>query len=377
MVQGSRHALLVPVVTGALLLVAAWPREAASHNPVTTTVTFNREIAPLVERKCLSCHVEGGMAMSLTTWAEARPWAVAIKEEILARRMPPWQAEHGYGAFANDVGLTSREFDFLLSWIDGGVPRGDGDDPSPVDHSRHWMMGEPDAVAASPGGVTVEAGRPAGFMRLLVDTGLDRDVWLRAIDYKPGDRRVARAAFFSVAGTGQYLGGWTPWMSPAALPEGMAVRLPAGARIAVDVLDRGIGSTVVDRPSLGLYVAADAPPRPVTSLVLDAPATRPAPGGRVRAELVVQTETTLLSLRPELGEAGAWVEVKARRPDGSIQVLLWIREFQPEWQTPYVFREPVVLPPGSAIVATAGFGGEPAGGRAPRFAVHLTAHQAS
>jgi hypothetical protein len=68
---------------------AMWPRETLSHNPITTTVHFNREIVALLQRRCLQCHREGGMAMSLATYAEARPWAVAIKEEVLARQMPP------------------------------------------------------------------------------------------------------------------------------------------------------------------------------------------------------------------------------------------------------------------------------------------------
>lgn len=385
MAQNSRlrQQLLVPTsVLLSALAALGWPREAASHNPVTTTVTFNQDIAPLLERKCLQCHVDNGLAMPLTSWDQARPWAVAIKEEVLARRMPPWSAEHGYGAFTNDVGLTAREFDFLLSWIDGGVPRGDGDEPSHMDHSGHWMLGEPDAVAASPGGVTVEANRPAGFMRLLVDSGVDEDVWLRAVDYKPGDQRVAHAAFFSVVETGEYLGGWTPWTPTMELPDGLAFRLPAGSQIAVDVLDRGIGETIVDRPSLGLYFADSAPSMPVTNIVLEAadvsgaPVGRAAGRARARAEVVVPAETRLLSLRPDLEEEGASVEVKVRRPDGSIQILLWIRSFAPDWQTPYEFREPVVVPPGSSIIATAAFVTPPQRSRTPRFAVTLTAHQA-
>src|SRR5689334_19730142 len=108
-------------------LALAWtlsPRPAYPHNPTTTTVLFNREIATLLQRKCLQCHADGKMAMPLTTYAQARPWAEAIKEEALARRMPPWPAERGFGVFSNDIGLTPREFEFLTSWIDGGVPEG-------------------------------------------------------------------------------------------------------------------------------------------------------------------------------------------------------------------------------------------------------------
>ena len=114
-------------VVVALVAVAAWamwPRAILSHNPTTTTVLFNREIVAVLQNKCLQCHGDGKMAMSLATYAEARPWAVAMKEEVLARRMPPWPAEAGYGAFTNDIGLTTREMDFLLSWVEGRCARG-------------------------------------------------------------------------------------------------------------------------------------------------------------------------------------------------------------------------------------------------------------
>jgi len=194
-------------------LALAWallPRPAYSHNPTTTTVLFNREIATLLQRKCVQCHADGKMAMPLTTYAQARPWAEAIKEEALARRMPPWPAERGFGAFSNDIGLTPREFEFLISWIDGGVPEGTDPASAFVDHGDHWTLGMPDLLMSPQTPSLVDARSASAFRRVTIDTDLARDAWIRAIDFKT-DARVTRAAFFSVAGTGQYLGGWTPW----------------------------------------------------------------------------------------------------------------------------------------------------------------------
>src|SRR4051812_12003300 len=134
----------------------AWPRAAYPHNPTTTTVLFNREIATLLQRKCVQCHAPDKMAMPLVTFAQARPWAEAIKEETLARRMPPWPAEHGFGRFSNDIGLTPREFEFLISWIDGGVPEGTGAPPPLVDHGAHWMLGNPDVIVSPTAAGVVE-----------------------------------------------------------------------------------------------------------------------------------------------------------------------------------------------------------------------------
>ena len=343
-------------------VVIAWmllPRPAYSHNPTTTTVLFNREIATLLQRKCLQCHADGKMAMPLTTYAQARPWAEAIKEEALARRMPPWPAERGFGTFSNDIGLTPREFEFLISWIDGGVP--EGTDPAPpfVDHGAHWMLGTPDAELTPKDATTIEPRTPASFTRITIDTGLTRDAWLRGFDFKP-DARVTRAAFFSVAGSDRYLGGWTPWQSSTALPDDVAIRIPAQARIAIDVLYAGTAQRVMDTPKLGLYYASATPRATVATTTLKPTASAPSGPGRVVAELKVATAQSLISLRPVMQPGARSLEVKLLRPDGSRDVLLWVKEFRQEWQTPYVFKQPVVVPAGSTLRAVAYFERAPA-----------------
>ena len=105
------------------MLAAAIP--ASGHERITTKLTWSREISRIVYARCLSCHQEGGHAFSLATYAEARPWAVAIKEEVLTRRMPPWNAVKGFGRFKNDVGLTQEELSLVADWVEGGAPEGD------------------------------------------------------------------------------------------------------------------------------------------------------------------------------------------------------------------------------------------------------------
>jgi len=350
-----------------------WPRSAYSHNPTTTTVLFNREIASLLQRKCLQCHAAGKLAMPLATYEEARPWAEAIKEETLARRMPPWQAERGYGAFSNDIGLTLREFEFLISWVDGGVPEGLGDAPAFIDHGAHWMLGPPDVVLTPKQGAIVEARSGPAFKRLIIETGLTRETWVRGFDFKPGDARVTRAAFFSVAGTDQYLGGWTPWSSSTELPEGVAFKVPPRARIAVDVLYAGTMETVTDVPSLGVYMVSSAPAGAVSTSVLrpDVLIEPGLSGGRVAAELRIATSRALVSLRPEMQHGGRSLEIKLLRPDGSREVLLWVKNFRQDWQTPYVFRKPVALPAGSLLQATAYFDVAPGASAIAPFTVAL------
>src|SRR5258708_1249746 len=109
---------------------------AQAHDIITTTITFDREIARIVVTHCASCHHEDGPAFSLMTYNASRPWAVAIKEETLTRRMPPWGAVKGFGDFRNDQSLTQEQLDLITSWVDGGVPEGEEKvRPKPPDFS--------------------------------------------------------------------------------------------------------------------------------------------------------------------------------------------------------------------------------------------------
>jgi len=107
-----------------LLFFHAHPAVRA-HDVITTKLTWNREISRIVTSRCAMCHHPGGRAFSLLTYAEARPWAVAIKEEVLSRRMPPWGAVKGFGDFRNDQGLTAEQIEWITAWVGGGVPEGD------------------------------------------------------------------------------------------------------------------------------------------------------------------------------------------------------------------------------------------------------------
>src|SRR5215472_14006193 len=101
---------------------------AYGHDVITTKVTFDREIIRLFNSHCISCHREGGTAFSLETYKAARPWAKAIGEEVLERRMPPWGAVKGFGDFRSDQGLTAEQLELIVDWEEGGAPEGEEKD---------------------------------------------------------------------------------------------------------------------------------------------------------------------------------------------------------------------------------------------------------
>src|SRR6202453_3739125 len=113
-------------------LSASVSSSVVAHDIITTPITWDREISRIVYERCTSCHHDGGQAFSLMNYGEARPWAVAIKEEVLSRRMPPWGAVKGFGDFRNDQALTPEQFELITSWADGGVPEGEEKDLPPA-----------------------------------------------------------------------------------------------------------------------------------------------------------------------------------------------------------------------------------------------------
>lgn len=161
-------------------LIVGLPALVQAHDVITTKITWTREISRLVYANCASCHRQGGAAFSLAGYDEARPWAKAIKEEVLARRMPPWNAVKGFGDFAGDKGLTQEQIQTIADWVEGGAPEGD---PA-------YLPKPPRTPAATP--------RPAVRARLAVS----------------GSRKLA--APFTVAA-----------IQPAAMPRGGALQVIA------------------------------------------------------------------------------------------------------------------------------------------------------
>lgn len=110
-----------------------------AHDIITTKITWSKEMSRLVYKRCAMCHRDGGAAFSLITYEAARPWAKAIKEETLERRMPPWQAVKGFAEFEGDRGLTQEELEVISDWVEGGAPEGEPKFMPPVPKPVAWL----------------------------------------------------------------------------------------------------------------------------------------------------------------------------------------------------------------------------------------------
>ncbi len=348
-----------------------WPSRGLTHVTTTNTVLFEREIVRILDAHCVTCHVAEGLASPLVTYEETWLSRDPIRTAVLARHMPPWAAVPGYGEFVNDNGLTLRETQFVISWVEGLGPRNAGEvflnvrDPdealeaptATTDFDR-WELGEPSLIRTLEARV-VEPEQEERVERIVLDLELTSERRVRGIEFRPGDRRVVRGATFFVDGTGQWLGSWTPWHEFMALPGGVTYRLAAGARVLAEIHYGASDQRVVDEGRLGLFFS-DEPATALSvpsDLVLEARGEVPAGATmqRFRSETPIVEETRLLSLLPRLEPGIQSLEVSLRRPDGGTEILLFAKDIRLEWPTPYIFREPVVAPLGSFLRATAYF----------------------
>ena len=347
------------VGTAVLFGAVVAPEPVYSHKPITTNILFKNEIAQIFQRKCFQCHSENNLAMSLTTYTDARPWARAIREEVLDREMPPWQAVPGYGSFANDLSLNTREKEIILSWTDGGAPSGvlkaeESIPPVYVPAAPAWDHGEPDLVVPVSKGHQVPRGAPFQIQRFVVDTTLAAPKRVRAIALRQGDRRVVRHAAFYDEATGRWIGGWTPWQTLSQFAANVVVPLPAKARVVVEVGYSGTDEDVTDASEVGFYFADGAGVN-AGGLKMMAPQRVLAPGTnaeRVRVETKLTADTRVLAFWPDPGAGVQSVEITAVGPDGMMTPLLWINEFHPQWRSPYLLTSPVDLPRGSRLLMT-------------------------
>jgi hypothetical protein len=351
------------ILCAAVALCLCVSEKTLSHETLTTTVLFDREIVRILNAHCVMCHSDGGPSFPLETYEQTWLAGRKVRAEVIARHMPPWAAVPGYGQFANENSLTLRETQFLVSWVEGLGPRNAGTVFTNVvdsagkprtavraqPHSNHWQLGEPNWTRQL-ASQTVESGSGKQIKQTVVDLGLTAERRIKALEYMPGDRRVVRAAFFSVQETGQWIGSWTPWYGYASFPDGTAVRLPAGAHIVAEIHYQSIAQPVVEKGTLGLFFADKPAATTISNVLLEAKVPN---GDRFRAETRVTADTRAVALRLETAAGVKSVEVSSRRADGGTDVILFAKDIRADWPTPYILNEPVLIRRGSVLSVTA------------------------
>lgn len=323
------------------------------------------EVAPILRRKCCGCHQPGQAGpMALGSYADAAARADSIREAVDDRRMPPWGADPRYGTWRNDRSLSDRERSDLLAWIDAGCPEG-----MPVKNAAPvatpgWRV-KPDVVLQLPQEEHIPATGEIDYRYIKVPTGFDHDVWVRAAEVRPGNRKVVHHALIFATRDGEdisvingLLASFLPGDDPLELPPGYAKRIPAGVSLVFQMHYTTTGKPETDRSSIGLVLASEPPEHEVRSVNIEQTVFEIPPGAPnypLRATVKFSGNAELLSLTPHMHLRGKDFEVVLTNPDGKGETLLAVPRYDFNWQISYRFARPFAVPAGSRVGCTAHF----------------------
>jgi hypothetical protein len=347
---------------------------------VSAPPTFSKDVAPLLWKNCASCHRPGEVGpFPLLTYKDAAKRADFLAEITASKRMPPWKAEPGYGSFHDARTLTSAEIDTLAAWAKAGAPEGDPQDLPPAPKFPDgWQLGEPDLVLTMPEPFTVRAGGRDVQQCFVIPVPIDADKTVSAVEFRPGNRKVVHHAILYLDGTGAArkkdeaekgpgyssfggpgilptggLGAWVPGQTPRHLPDGVGRLLRKGADLVLQIHYHPSGKEEVDRSSVGVYFAKKPVSKYVAAIGLrnrdiDIPAGEKNFRREARSE-PLPVDAYAIAIGPHMHNLGREMKVYARTPAGTEIPLIWIKDWDFNWQGSYHFSAPVKLPKGSVL----------------------------
>jgi len=356
----------------------------------TAPVTFNKDVLPVLQKNCQTCHRPGEIGpMALLTYEGTRPWAKAIKAAVLSRKMPPWFADPKYGHFANDRSLSQADINILAAWADAGAPEGEAKDrPAAVRWTEGWNIPKPDLVVEMPTDVPVPAKGTVEYTYMIVPTGFTEDRWVQEIEVRPGNRAMVHHAnvyirragspwlrkypvgvafvpdeqkFSSTAGApllDENVAGFTPGKQTVVLNSSQAKLIPAGSDIVFQMHYTANGNAGTDRSKVGFVFAKNAPEKRVARIYAANNTFAIPPGAgdyKVEASTTLASDTELVSLKPHMHLRGKWMEFRAVYPSGEKEILLRVPQYSFNWQLEFVLDRPKLLPKGTRLEVTAGF----------------------
>jgi AhpC/TSA family len=342
--------------------------------PAEKNVSYAKQIAPLIERKCAGCHSAGNIGpFELNGYEAVKHWSAMMQEVVLDRRMPPWDADPRYGKFSNDRSLAPSEARMLLKWLEQDCPRGEGDDPlaAPRPAVAIWGLGEPDFVVALPSRQEVPATGVLDYRYLDAEFVMPHDAWLRAAVCRPDNPKVVHHIIVRVrypqgkkdtADESYFFTTWAPGVPEREFPADTGIFLPKGARFNFEMHYTTNGEPQTDQSEMGLYLAK-APAR--MRLEIRAAQARDLiiPPGEPNAEhscfYCFKRDAMLFDLGPHMHLRGSWFKFQFLYPDGRRETALSVPHYDFNWQSGHRLAEPKRIPAGTWVVCTGGFDNSP------------------
>jgi tetratricopeptide (TPR) repeat protein/mono/diheme cytochrome c family protein len=373
-----------------VLLAAALSGRASAHqNPAAPgaapppQVTFNRDVAPILYRSCARCHRPGEAGpFSLLTYADAKSHARQIAALTKSRFMPPWLPAEGALKFTDELRLSEDEIARIQAWVEQGTVEGNPADlPPKPNFVEGWQLGKPDVIVTATKPYALPASGSDNYWNFVFRTPVDRTRWLKAMEIRPGDKRLVHHANVLVdrqqngrrleSEPGAGFGGmeltieseafdpdshflfWKPGSIPYVEPDGMALRLDKDTDLILNTHLQPSGKPETIQPTLGLYFTdKPATKHPIllqleNDRLLDIP-----PGERhfvVTDEFTLPVDVDLLAIYPHAHYLGKDLQATAKFPDGRPETLIHIPDWNLNWQAVYRYSQPVKLPHGTTI----------------------------
>jgi peroxiredoxin len=372
-------------------------------------VTYHRDVAPILQKHCQSCHREGDVGpFPLMEYKHAVKWVADIVHYTQSREMPPWKPTAGV-EFANARSLTLRELDTLAQWEKLGCPEGNPKDAPPAPKfASGWHRGEPDLVLEVPDDFHIGAAGKDEFRCFVIPAHLKEDKYVVAYEVKPGNATVVHHTlnYFDTTGKGRKLeaaekarakkpdekdrgpgysvamgigflpnpadaprpnippvgslGGWAPGQLGAQFPEGSGILLPKESDIIMQVHYHRTGKPEKDRTKIGLYFAKKPVEKPWNTLVINgmSPLTLIRAGNANHTERgggYVTADAKIYSVMPHMHLLGKSVKITMTPPDGKPQLLLEIKNWDYNWQESYWLKEAIDVKAGTKLEIEAVF----------------------
>ena len=371
---------LVAVLAAAL---CGFPATAAwSAAQPASRVTFATDIAPIVFAHCVSCHRPDGSApFSLLTYDDVQRRAERIAAVTASRYMPPWKPEPGHGDFADVRRLPDRDIELIRQWVRNGTPAGDpAAAPAPPRFADAWQLGPPDMVVTMDRSFAVPADGDDIYRHFVLPIPVPATRYVRAWELRAGRSAALHHATMEIDRTGTsrhlemqdpapgyegliahttmapdgYFLDWAPGHTPYRAPEGMAFPVEKNSDLVVMLHLRPTGKAEQVQISVGFYFS-DTPPTRVPALLRLTRQDLDIPAGTGRYEVtnafVTPVGLDLFTVQPHAHNLAREIEGFATLPDGTRKPLLYVKDWDFNWQGVYRYAEPVFLPAGTRITA--------------------------
>ncbi|KAF0242207.1 MAG: hypothetical protein FD180_4035 [Planctomycetota bacterium] len=352
--------------------------------PKDGPVTWAKDVAPIIQQNCVTCHRQGQIGpFHLTDYEHASAFAKEIRSAVSEKRMPPWKPSDGL-SFMNDRRLTKDQVDTILKWADCGAPMGDEALEPPVrEFKDEWVLGPPDLVLELEADFDLSGTGPADVYRHFVcRTDLPEDKWVMATEIRPGNPRIVHhvLAYIDTSGTARKLdeqadgigypgegtwpgfiptgemGGWAPGDMPYVLPDGIGRKLKKGADVVLQIHYNRCGTPQKDKTRLGIYFSKKPVKQQIRWAEMVNASFEIPPGAErheVKAGWSFTKDVTIHVVSPHQHLLGKSAKMVARFPDGKEQTVIEIDDWDFKWQDAYMPKEPLKLPKGSKILYTA------------------------